>query len=54
MSADASASSLVPPQATGQELPAAPEPTEASASGPLLGDPMVLGLPCFIVGSGSR
>jgi succinate-acetate transporter protein len=47
MSADASASSLVPPQ----ELPAAPEPSEVSASGPLLGDPMALGLPCFIVGS---
>ena len=52
MSADASASSLVPPQATvAQELPAAPEPTEASASGPLLGDPMALGLPCFIAGA---
>jgi uncharacterized protein len=52
MSADASASSLVPAQGTtAQELPAAPEPSEASASGPLLGDPMALGLPCFIVGS---
>src|ERR1700683_436529 len=26
-------------------------PAEASASGPLFGDPMVLGLPCFIAGS---
>ena len=52
MSADASASSLVPAQATtAQELPAAPEPSEVSASGPLLGDPMALGLPCFIAGS---
>jgi succinate-acetate transporter protein len=52
MSADASASSLVPAQAkTEQELPATPEPTEASGSAPLLGDPMMLGLPCFIVGS---
>jgi hypothetical protein len=52
MSADASASSLVPAQATtAQELPAAPEPSEVSASGPLFGDPMALGLPCFIAGS---
>jgi uncharacterized protein len=52
MSADASASSLVPPQATSaHELPATPEPSEASGSGPLLGDPMALGLPCFIAGS---
>jgi uncharacterized protein len=57
MTADASASSLVPAQAaattatTAQELPATPEPAEASGSGPLLGDPMMLGLPCFIVGS---
>ncbi|HEY1822478.1 MAG TPA: GPR1/FUN34/YaaH family transporter [Trebonia sp.] len=51
MTADASASSLVPAQATAQDLPAAPEPTEVSASGPLLGDPMTLGLPCFIAGS---
>jgi succinate-acetate transporter protein len=52
MSADASASSLVPAQATAaEELPAAPEPSEVSASGPLLGDPMALGLPCFIAGS---
>ena len=61
MSADASASSLVPPQAPpSEQLPAreasmreAPvrEPAEAAASGPLIGDPMMLGLPCFIVGS---
>jgi uncharacterized protein len=54
MTADASASHLVPAQttaATATELPATPEPTEASGSGPLLGDPMMLGLPCFIVGS---
>jgi len=58
MTADASASSLVPAQATtattattAQELPATPEPTEASGSGQLLGDPMMLGLPCFIVGA---
>ena len=53
MAADASASHLVPAQATAAtatELPATPEPTEASGSGPLLGDPMMLGLPCFIVG----
>jgi uncharacterized protein len=50
MSADASASSLVPAQATAQESPA-PEPVEAAASGPLVGDPMALGLPCFIAGS---
>jgi uncharacterized protein len=54
MTADASASHLIPAQATATtatELPATPEPTEASGSGPLLGDPMMLGLPCFIVGS---
>jgi uncharacterized protein len=52
MTADASASHLVPPQATPEQvLPAAPEPSEVSASGPLLGDPMALGLPCFIAGS---
>jgi succinate-acetate transporter protein len=50
MSADASASSLVPPQASPQDLPVAPEPA-AAASGPLVGDPMALGLPCFIAGS---
>ena len=48
MSADASASSLVPAQATAQEPPVTPEP---AASGPLVGDPMALGLPCFIAGS---
>jgi uncharacterized protein len=48
MSADASAG-LVPAQATAQEPPA-PEPA-AAASGPLVGDPMALGLPCFIAGS---
>jgi succinate-acetate transporter protein len=51
MSADASASSLVPPQASAPDLPVAPEPAEAAASGPLVGDPMALGLPCFIAGS---
>jgi len=51
MSADASASSLVPPQASPQEPALAPEPAEAAASGPLTGDPMALGLPCFIAGS---
>lgn len=51
MSADASASSLVPPQASPQDLPVTPEPAEAAASGPLVGDPMALGLPCFIAGS---
>ena len=51
MSADASASSLVPAQASIQEPPVAPEPAEAAASGPLVGDPMALGLPCFIAGS---
>ena len=51
MSADASASSLVPPQASSQDLPVTPEPAEAAASGPLVGDPMALGLPCFIAGS---
>ena len=53
MSADASAANLVPAQATAQEqeLQAAPEPAEAALPGPLLGDPMMLGLPCFIAGS---
>src|SRR5262249_26679239 len=51
MSADASASSLVPAQASPQEPAVAPEPAEAAASGPLVGDPMALGLPCFIAGS---
>jgi succinate-acetate transporter protein len=50
MSADASASSLVPAQASPQDPPVAAEP-EAAASGPLVGDPMALGLPCFIAGS---
>jgi succinate-acetate transporter protein len=53
MSADASAANLVPAQATAQEqeLQAVPEPAEAALPGPLLGDPMMLGLPCFIAGS---
>ena len=51
MSADASAANLVPAQATAQEPAAAAEPAEAALSGPLLGDPMMLGLPCFIAGS---
>ncbi len=52
MSADASASSLVPAQATATEPPAAePVAAEPAASGPLIGDPMALGLPCFIAGS---
>ena len=50
MSADASAAGLVPAQATPQESPA-PEPPAAAAAGPLTGDPMALGLPCFIAGS---
>jgi uncharacterized protein len=55
MSADASASSLVPAQASPQEPAMAPEPAAehaaVGASGPLVGDPMALGLPCFIAGS---
>jgi succinate-acetate transporter protein len=52
MSADASASSLVPAQATATEPPAAElAAAEPAASGPLIGDPMALGLPCFIAGS---
>jgi succinate-acetate transporter protein len=51
MSADASAANLVPAQASPQEPPAAPDHVEAAASGPLVGDPMALGLPCFIAGS---
>ena len=51
MSADASASSLVPAQASPQEPPVVPEPAVAAAAGPLVGDPMALGLPCFIAGS---
>ncbi|MGD0704203.1 MAG: GPR1/FUN34/YaaH family transporter [Trebonia sp.] len=46
MSADASAAGRGP--ALAEELPAAPAP---AASGPLIGDPMALGLPCFIAGS---
>ncbi len=42
MSADASAAATL-----AEEPPA----TEAAASGPLLGDPAALGLPCFIAGS---
>jgi succinate-acetate transporter protein len=56
MSADASASGLVPAQTpSAEQLPAAEpvasEPAPAAASGPLIGDPMMLGLPCFIAGS---
>ena len=51
MSADASASSLIPAQASPQDPPVTPEPAQAAASGPLAGDPMALGLPCFIAGS---
>jgi succinate-acetate transporter protein len=51
MSADASAANLVPAQASASEPPVAPEPAEAAVAGPLLGDPMMLGLPCFIAGS---
>jgi succinate-acetate transporter protein len=51
MSADASAANLVPAQAPPQESLAVPEPAETAVSGPLLGDPMMLGLPCFIAGS---
>src|ERR1700729_2132795 len=48
MTADASTAGTL-----ATEPPAAEEPPAAgaSASGPLLGDPMVLGLPCFVVGS---
>ena len=46
MSADASAAGLVPAQA-----PAVEPPPAAAATGPLVGDPGALGLPCFIVGS---
>lgn len=51
MSADASAANLVPAQAPAQEPPVTPEPAQAAVAGPLLGDPMMLGLPCFIAGS---
>jgi uncharacterized protein len=46
MSADASAAGRAP--ALAEEPTAAPAP---AASGPLVGDPTALGLPCFIVGS---
>src|SRR6204780_3844182 len=36
---------------TAGTLATEPPAAEAAASGPLLGDPMALGLPCFIVGS---
>lgn len=51
MSADASAANLVPAQAPAQEPTVTPEPAQAAVAGPLLGDPMMLGLPCFIAGS---
>ncbi len=37
---------------TAGTLAAEPSPAPAAASGPLVGDPMALGLPCFIIGSG--
>ena len=46
MSADASAAGRAP--ALAEEPPAAPAP---AASGPLVGDPTALGLPCFVAGS---
>src|ERR1700722_5165736 len=49
MSADASPAALVPAQAPATEPPV--EAAAAAASGPLVGDPMALGLPCFIAGS---
>src|ERR1700735_4943489 len=36
---------------TAGTLAADPPAAQAAASGPLLGDPMALGLPCFIAGS---
>jgi hypothetical protein len=53
MSTDASASSRVPAQATAPEIPVALEEVSAAepAAGPLVGDPLSLGLPTFIVGS---
>lgn len=51
MSADASAANLVPAQATSQETPVTPEPAQAAVPGPLLGDPMMIGLPAFIAGA---
>lgn len=50
MSADASASGLVPAQATSQE-PVIVEEVEAVVVGPLAGDPMMVGLPLFVAGS---
>jgi uncharacterized protein len=46
MNADASAAGRAP--ALAEEPPAGPTP---AASGPLLGDPTALGLPCFVAGS---
>jgi uncharacterized protein len=57
MTADASASSLVPEQATAGDPHAAGTITReeaaaaAAAEVPNVGDPMALGLPCFIAGS---
>jgi succinate-acetate transporter protein len=57
MSADASASKLVPEQPTAENPHAAGTITreqaaaEAAAEVPNVGDPMALGLPCFIAGS---
>ena len=52
MSADASASSYIPAQATAREPIAAPEPAvEAPATVYWHGNPAALGLPCFIAGS---
>ncbi len=57
MSADASASKLVPEQATAENSHTAGTITreqaaaEAAAEVPSVGDPMALGLPCFIAGS---
>ncbi len=51
MSADASASSLVPAQSVGQEPVVEVVEVEAAVAGPLAGDPMSIGLPLFIAGS---
>jgi uncharacterized protein len=51
MSADASASNLVPAQATGEDRVVAVEEVEVAVAGPLAGDPMMIGLPLFIAGS---
>jgi uncharacterized protein len=48
MSADASAAGRAPAPRLAEEPPAGPAP---AASGPLLGDPTALGLPCFVAGS---